>query len=150
MFGTPPTSDATGRFTVDQVAAGSGTVALMSKNGGMKPLGNRAYVATEGQTVDVGTIKVVPPPSGDMGTLGMATELEATDLAVTIVQAGGPAAAAGIVVGDRITAVQGSTVADLTPPIAQQVLASGTIAAGQTVQLTLARGPTVAVTAAKW
>ena len=150
VMGNTPTSDATGRFTIDQVSAGTGTLMLMAKTGSMQPLATKQYTAMQGDRVDVGTIKVVPPRNGDPGTLGMATDIEDTDLSVTMVQPGGPAANAGIAVGDKITAIQGTSVTDLTPKVAQQVISSGTIAVGQTVQLTLARGSTISVTAGKW
>jgi protocatechuate 3,4-dioxygenase beta subunit len=150
VLGSPPTSDATGRFTIDHVAAGSGSLMVMAKTGSMQPLATKPYTATQGQQVDLGTIKIVPPRSGDAGTLGMATDVEDSDLAVTMVQPGGPAANAGIVVGDKITQIQGTSVTDVTPKVAQQLISSGTIAAGQTISLTLARGSTVSVTAVKW
>jgi C-terminal processing protease CtpA/Prc len=105
---------------------------------------------TAGQRLDLGTIRVVPPRQGDAGTLGMATEIDAKGLTVSLVQPNGPAAQAGVVVGDRITAIDGQSVADITPDLAQKVLSSGLIGAGQQVVLELERGATVTLTAAKW
>jgi hypothetical protein len=150
FFGNGPITDPTGKFELDRVAAGSGSVSLYSKVDIMKPLATKPYTVTQGQQLDLGTIKVVAPRDGDAGTLGMATEIQSDGLAVTLVQAGGPAAAAGIVVGDKITAIDGKAIADLTPEIAQKVLSSGIIGVGMQVVLTLERGATVTVTAAKW
>ncbi len=150
LTGGGPSTDASGRFTIDHVGAGSGSVTLFSKVSLTSPLATKPYSVTAGQRLDLGTIKVVPPRQGDAGTLGMATEIDAKGLTVSLVQPGGPAAQAGVVVGDRITAIDGQSVADLTPDIAQKVLSSGIIGAGQQVVLELERGATVTLTAAKW
>jgi hypothetical protein len=150
LTGGAPTTDATGRFSIDKVANGKGELIVMAKTGMSQPLATKSYTATQGQRVDIGVIKIVPPRTTDAGTLGMATDAEDSDLAVTLVQPGGPAAAAGVVVGDKITAINGTNVSDMTSKVAQQVVSSGTIGVGQTLQLTLARGATVSVTAAKW
>jgi hypothetical protein len=150
LTGGGPVTDATGRFTVNRVAPGNGSVMLFPKSSITTPAATVSYQAVAGQNTDLGTIKIAPPRTGDPGTLGMATELEDADLSVTMVQAGGPAASAGIVVGDKITAIQGTPVTTLTPKVAQQLISSGAIAAGQTMSLALARGTTVSVTAAKW
>ena len=144
-----PESDAAGRFTIDHVANGRGHVALWPHSI-THPLASKEYTATPGQRIDVGTVMVVPPLVGDAGTLGMEAKLSGDALEVTTVTAGGPAAQAGIVSGDKITAIQGNTIAELTPTVAQQLVASGAIGAGQTIALTLARGTTVSVNAAKW
>jgi protocatechuate 3,4-dioxygenase beta subunit/membrane-associated protease RseP (regulator of RpoE activity) len=148
--GDLPSSDASGRFSIDRVANGSGELIVLSKSSMAKPLATKPYTVAQGQRVDLGTIKIIPPRTTDPGTLGMATDLEDHDLAVSLVQPGGPAASAGIVAGDKITAIDGTSVVDMTPAIAQQVLSSGTIGAGQSVTLTLARGATVSVTAGKF
>ncbi len=150
ILGNAPTTDPAGRFEIDKVAAGSGSVSLFGKIDMMKPLATKQFTAADGQQVDLGTIKVIPPRDGDAGTLGMATEIAGDGLAVTLVQPGGPAAQAGIVVGDKIISIDGKSVADLTPDIAQKVLSSGVIGAGWVLVLGLERGATVTVTAAKW
>src|SRR5690606_27475679 len=108
------------------------------------------YTAKAGQRVDLGTIKIVPPRTGEAGTFGMATEPDGDTLKVTSVKDGGPAAAAGIVVGDKITALEGQSVEALTPRLAQKLIASGAIGTGQRVTVTLERGPSIALTAIKW
>jgi C-terminal processing protease CtpA/Prc len=122
-------------------------VAQMSS---MANLESREYTARAGERVDLGTIKIVPPRSGDAGTFGMATEPDGDTLKVTSVTDGGPAAGAGVQIGDRITALAGQPVKVLTPVIAQKLIASGTVGVGQTVTLTLERGADVTLTSVKW
>jgi hypothetical protein len=150
LFGNGPVTDPTGKFTIDRVGAGSGSLAVFAKTDITKPLATKPFTAVDGQQVDLGTIKVIPPRTGDAGTLGMGTEVKDGALIVTLVSPGGPAAAAGVVVGDVITAIDGKSIADLTPEIAQKVLTSGIIGSGMQVVLELARGATVTLTAAKW
>ena len=152
LTGKSPTTDANGRFTIKRVAVGKGRVAIMPKDG-FTPLGQRDYTAAEGQTVDVGTIEVIPPREGEAGTFGFSTEVKEKDLVVASVKAGGPAEAAGIQVGDVITSINGKTVDSLTPPIAALLLASGTPEIGQTIQLEMQRSGspvTATVTSVKW
>lgn len=152
LTGKSPTTDANGRFMINRVAVGKGSVAIMPKDG-FTPLGQRDYTATEGQTVDVGTIEVIPPREGEAGTFGFATEVKDKDLVVASVKGGGPAEAAGMQVGDVITSINGKTVDSLTPPIAALLLASGTPEIGQTIQLDMQRGGspvTATVTSVKW
>jgi C-terminal processing protease CtpA/Prc len=70
-------------------------------------------------------------------------------LGVEGVTPGGPAARAGVVVGDKILAIDTRTVAELTPELANDMLDSEHVAAGQVVTLKLSRTPPVdiAVTA---
>jgi predicted metalloprotease with PDZ domain len=144
-----PETDAAGRFTIDHVANGRGHVALWPHSI-THPLASKEYTAAAGQRIDVDTMMVVPPLDGASGTLGIEATLSGNTLEVTTVIARSPAAQAGIVAGDEITAIQGHTIAELTPTVAEQLVASGAIGAGQTVAFTLARGTTVNVTAAKW
>ena len=70
-------------------------------------------------------------------------------LTVTQVKPGGPAANAGIVVGDVVTTLAGQPVKTLGGPQVEQYLASGSIGIGTTVQLGLTRGATVSLTSVK-
>src|SRR5688500_18091671 len=108
------------------------------------------YEAKEGERVDVGTIKIVPPRTSEAGTLGMATEIDGDVLKVTSVKEGGPAALDGVQVDDKITAIEGQPIKQLTSSTAQKLISSGTVGVGQTVKVTLARGPTLSLTAVKW
>jgi len=139
LTGGGPASDANGRFTLGRVPAGKGELAVMPKDGAFEQLAKRDFEVTSGQRLDLGTIKIVPPRKGEAGTLGMGTELADGALVVASVKPGGPAEGAGVRVGDKIVAVEGVAVAELTPALAQTLVASGTIGVGQQVQLGLDR-----------
>jgi hypothetical protein len=141
-------SDANGRFTIARVANGPGHVSLWDSQI-IRPIAHKPYRVTAGERVDIGTMWVVPPRAGDPGTLGLDVKLSGDALEVTTVAPGGPASRADIVPGDKITAIQGHTITELTPKVAQLLLATGSIGAGQTLAVRLARGTTVSVTAAK-
>lgn len=143
-----PKSEANGRFTIDHVANGPGHISLWDPPV-THPIGHKAYTVTAGARIDIGTVLVIPPLTGDPGTLGMDVHLSGDAFEVTTVSADGPAAHARIVVGDKITAIQGHTIAELTSDMVRRLLAPGSIGAGQTLELTLARGTTVSVTVAK-
>ena len=140
LLGKGPTSDAAGRFTISKVAAGKGSLAVMPKDAGFVELAHRDYEVTAGQRLDLGTIKVVPPRSGDAGTLGFALTLEGESLTVSSVKVGGPAAAAGVQVGDKLTAINGVPVATLTAKLAQTLVSSGSVTIDQQYKLSLDRG----------
>lgn len=140
LGGKGPTSDAAGRFVVPRVSPGKGALVVMPKDAGFEELAHRDYEVSAGQRLDLGTIKVVPPRTGDAGTLGFALELEGAVLTVSSVKAGGPAAAAGVQVGDKLTAIGGVPVTTLTPKLAQTLVASGSVTIGQSYPLTLDRG----------
>src|SRR5665647_1011997 len=138
LTGEAPKTDASGRFVIQRVAIGKGK-ALVMPTEGFQPLGTRDYTAAEGQPIDLGTIEVVPPRIGDAGTFGIATHVDGDKLLVSSVKDGGPAANAGVQVGDRITAINGRDVAALTLPIASLLLQSGNIGVAQPATLTLER-----------
>ncbi len=141
LAGHAPTTDASGRFLVDRVSVGSGKVTIMPVVG-FAPLATRPYTITEGQRLDVGTIEIVPPRNGDAGTFGLTTKVEDGKVIVDGVTEGGPAAAAGVVVGDRITAIATRDVAALTPEIASLLLGSGSFGVGVPLPLALDRNGT--------
>ncbi len=152
LAGQTPATDASGRFVIPRVATGKGMVMIMPKEG-FQPLGTREYTAADGQHVDVGTIEVVPPRTGDAGTFGMATTVDGDKLVVAAVKEGGPAGTAGVQVGDRIKSINGRDVSSLTPPIGSTLLASGNVAIGQQAQLALDRAGTavqVTLVSVKW
>ena len=151
MLGRGPTTDASGRFVVERQAAGKGRLVVLPKEGGLLTLAMREYTAVAGQRVDVGTIKIVPPRTGDAGTLGLGTSVEDGKLVVASVKPGGPAEQGGVKVGDRIVAIDGHPVTDLE--LGRQLVASGTVGVGQVVQLGLDRAGTpvqVTLTAIAW
>ena len=150
LTGGGPRTDAAGRFVVERVAAGSGSLTLMTKST-LRPLATQPYTAISGQRVDVGTIKIVPLRQGDAGTLGMAITADGAAVTVSSVQAGGPAEQAGIQVGDKIKSIDGVT--ELPAQQAAQFLSSGEIGVGVTVRLELDRAGKVVkatVTSVKW
>lgn len=149
LAGKAPTTDATGRFRIDHVAAGSGSITLVPATGGFDQLAKKDFTASEGQLVDLGAIKVVPPRNGDAGTFGLVTAPTAGKLTVVSVAPGGPAANAGITTADVITQLDGHDVSAIGAE-ASALLSSGRIATGDTVTLTLERGTTVQLIAAKW
>jgi hypothetical protein len=150
LSGKAPTTDAAGRFRVEHVAAGSGSIVLVPATGGFDQLAKKDFTASEGQLVDVGTIKVVPPRNGDAGTFGLVTAPKDGKLAVVTVAPGGPAEQAGVTTADVITALDGHAISDIGTEPAAALLSSGRIGVGATVALTLERGTTVTLTAAKW
>lgn len=153
LGGKGPTSDARGAFVVPRVAPGPGTLMVMPATGGFQPLAQPKYEAKIGQRTDLGAIKIVPPRSGEAGTLGLAIEVQEDKLAVTDVRAGGPAEGAGVRVGDHVATINGIDVAALTLPIAQMLLGSGNMSTGQKFVLGIERDGTVqpvTVVAAKW
>ena len=154
MTGSGPMTDATGRFNVERVAAGSGSLVLMNP---ASTFGNdvvtRPFTATQGQRVDLGIIKVVPPRQGDAGTLGLTVTAADNVASVTAVKAGGPAEAAGVQVGDKLVSIDGQPVSALGVTPAVQFLSSGQIGVGVVVALGLDRGGTAVqatVTSVKW
>ena len=150
LAGKAPTTDANGHFRVERVAAGSGSITLMPSTGGFDRLASKDFTAGEGQLVDVGTIKVVPPRNGDAGTFGLVTAPKDGKLAVVTVAPGGPAEQAGITTADVITQLDGHAISDIGAEPAAALLSSGRIGVGATIALTLERGTTVTLTAAKW
>ena len=99
------------------------------------------------------TIKVVPPRTGDAGTLGLSTSLEGETLTISTVKPGGPAEAAGAQVGDKLVAINGQPVTALTPNLAQTLVSSGSVTIGQSYQLSLDRGGTrveVVIVGVRW
>jgi hypothetical protein len=153
LGGKGPTSDARGAFVVPRVAPGAGELVVMPATGGFQVLAKQKYDVKAGQKLDVGAIKVVPQRTGDAGTLGIGTDTEGDKLTVADVKEGGPGAAAGVLVGDRIVTINGVDVATLTPAVAQALIGSGNMSVGQTFVLGIERAGAVqqvTVVSAKW
>lgn len=149
MTGKGVKTDAQGKFVVERVPAGKGKLMLAGKAGVMN-METHDYEAKEGQLVDLGTIKIVPPRTTEAGTFGFALEAKGEALEVTSVSDGGPAAAAGIVTGDRIVTIEGIPVAAIGAELAKKLLSSGTVGTGETLKLGLEKGSVVPVTSVKW
>ena len=145
LTGGGPTSDPAGKFTVPRVPVGKGSLIVMPKDGGFQQLAKHEFeVTAAGQRLDVGAIKIVPPRTGEAGTLGMGTEVTSGALTVASVKSGGPAEGAGARVGDKIVSINGIAVADLTAEIGKTLLESGTVGVGQSFQLGVDRAGTAA------
>jgi hypothetical protein len=151
MQGRAPRSGQDGTFRITEVQAGEGTVNVMPPDGSFsQSLGTREFTATAGQTTDVGTIEIIKPRTGEAGTYGFATTVENAVLVVSSVRPDGPAAAAGLREGDRITALDGTPVATLGAEIAWRLVSSGSVGVGERVQLTVERGATIELISIKW
>jgi S1-C subfamily serine protease len=83
----------------------------------------------------------------------MSTNPADDHLVVASVAPDGPAIAAGVKEGDKITAINGIPVGTLKAPIAKTLLESGTIGVGMAVKLTIDRAGTpveVALVSVRW
>jgi Carboxypeptidase regulatory-like domain/PDZ domain len=149
MTGKGIKTTADGKFVAERVPAGKGKLMFAGK-AGFGAMESHDYVAKEGERVDLGQIKIVPPRSTEAGTYGFATEAKGDVLEITSVTAGSPAEAAGIVVGDRITTVETLPIKAIGVEIVKKLLSSGTVGVGQTVHLGLEKGSIATVTSVKW
>ncbi|MBS1120656.1 MAG: hypothetical protein H6Q90_2884 [Deltaproteobacteria bacterium] len=155
LSGKGPTTDATGRFVVERVAAGKGRVMIVQLEAtlGSPPLATREYTVTTGQRQDLGTIKILPPRTGEAGTLGISTEAAGTTITISSVKPGGPGELAGIAVGDHLVSIDGRPVTELGVDTARQLVASGSMSPGQRVELGIERGGkpvAIPIVATKW
>lgn len=140
MTGKGPTTDAAGRFTVERIPAGKGQVHVAPKDATFNHLATRDYTATAGQKIELGTIKLVPPRDGASGTYGFFPMVKDDVLTVGDVKDDTPASRAGLVVGDKIIAIDGKPVSELGADVGKQLLMPGAVPVGARVSLTLERG----------
>jgi membrane-associated protease RseP (regulator of RpoE activity) len=141
LGGGGPTTDATGRFDIGKQTAGTGRLMIFSGGlTGIDVIASKEYKLANGQRLDLGTIKGLPPRVGPAGALGLTTTETAGKLTVEAVVADGPAARAGVKVGDVVVSIDGRAVADLTAEIADDLLETEHVVAGQVVKLGLSRG----------
>lgn len=158
MFGDgtmPPMSKADGTFEVPDAPAGRVQIMAFPVNmeGTLYAFARKVAVLEPGRTTDIGTIKVQKMRArpdekpGDLGyelkQPGMETDIEKMDLIVAVVRPDGPAAKAGLVVGDQIVSVDGEDVR--TDPFQYWMLSH--VTAGTTLTLGLERGETVKIKA---
>lgn len=139
MSGNGPTTDASGKFVVGKIPAGKGQIHVAPKDATMNRLATRDYTAVAGQRIDLGTMKIVPPRDGASGTYGFFPMVTGEALMVGDVKDDMPAAKAGLVEGDKITAIDGRPVAELTADVGKQLLMPGAVPVGTRVALTLER-----------
>jgi hypothetical protein len=140
LTGGGPTTDAAGRFEVGKQPAGKNNLLIIDGGlTGFHIVATREVVLGPGERKDLGVIKALAPRVGPAGTLGLTAESRSGKLAVIAVVDGGPAAVAGVKVGDTITAIDGHAIADLTLDLAGDAIDTEHVAAGQVVTLSLAR-----------
>jgi len=149
MTGKGVKTSADGKFVVERVPAGKGKLTLAGK-AGFGAMESHDYVAKEGELVDLGVIKIVPPRTTEAGTFGFALEVKGETLEVTSVTAGSPAEGAGIVIGDKIVTIETIPVKTIGLEIVKKLTSSGTVGVGQTIHLGLEKGSMVTVTSVKW
>lgn len=151
----PPTTDADGKFEIK--SAPTGKVQLMAFAFGQQDaeyaFARKVVTLEGGKTLDVGDIKVPKlrnKMSEDPGDLGFELEQkmptddpEKDKLIVKIVRPDGPAAKAGMKVGDEIVSIDGQDVR--SDPYQFWQLAF--VAPGTTLSFGLERGATVTITA---
>ena len=167
MSGDGPTTDSEGRFYVGRLGAGKGTLLIVDGDqAGFQIVASKEFVLEPGQELDLGELlgqSVNTIPKEERGEVGMTmttatwsgrpvgadgdptaaipAELTAETeyLWVSEVVADGPAAAAGVEVGDRLVAIAGADVAMVGPRVAEQLLAPRRVRAGQPINLVIDR-----------
>lgn len=123
---------------------------MFAGKAGFSGMESHEYTAREGERVDLGVIKIIPPRTTEAGTYGFGLEVKDDTLEVTSVTPGSPAEGAGIVVGDKITTVETIPLKTIGIEIVKKLLSSGTVGVGQTVRLGLEKGSIVSMTSVKW
>ncbi len=167
LSGDGPTTDDQGRFRVGRLGAGKGTVVVVDGDqAGFEIVASKDFTLEPGQDLDLGELQgqsVNAIPKDQRGELAMTTTRATwagrpraagesgdpeppdglpTDLEclwVSTVEADGPAAAAGIAVGDRIVAISGAEVSALGARVAEQLLSPRRLRAGQPLPLVIDR-----------
>ena len=140
-------TDVQGRFELLKVGTGAVQVVVTPRDmveNGYEFTGFGVQVPGPGPVVELAPMKLtrLRIKAGEQaGELGFTT---GKDLAVMTVRAGGPAAQAGIVVGDRVVAVDGHAV---TGDDMRLFFSLSRVPAGTKLALALARGITVELTA---
>ena len=150
-------SDATGHFEIDQAPVGVvSLVAAPPPGGDYEMAWSTVKIAGDHAEVTLPPIRVVKrrvAPGGAFGDLGYtikragpADDPLARRLVVAVVRPRGPAAGAGLQVGDEIVTIDGHEVTGENVYLQDSLLK---VPAGAVVRLGLARGVTVEITAEK-
>lgn len=162
--GSGPQTDGGGRFDVGRLGPGEGALLMMpGLLAGGGPTTAARFKLADGERKDLGAVKVLlpPPDAAVKGTIGMAVDsgkwassprwgnqyspdIGGGDHAlwVSAVEAGGPAANAGLVVGERILWIDGFKVGpgEIDPDGVGGIVAPGKVAVGQVVKVRVLRG----------
>ncbi|MBX7081568.1 MAG: carboxypeptidase regulatory-like domain-containing protein [Nannocystaceae bacterium] len=162
--GGGPKTDDRGRFEIDEVPPGEGTVVFFDRDAIDGARVEARYDVDGGATADLGTITMLVTgkvPPDERGTLGMTTHVatwakrpraagseddgtpppdDGERLWVLAVEQGGPAERAGVEPGDEIVAIDGQQVASQGARTAVPLLSPAAIRSGQSVRLELDRG----------
>ena len=150
-------SDDAGRFEVARAPTGPVTILVGRPNDTTVPSTYmRMEIAGDGPVVELPPLRVSrlrTKPGEAPGDLGYVlrqpppgTALDQVHHVIAVVRPGSPAASAGLQVGDEIVAVDGQDVSGASAYLYRGLIA---VAQGTTIQLGLARGVTLAVTAGK-
>ncbi len=150
-------TDDTGRFEIAQASTGQVTVLVGRPDDTTIPMTYlRMDIPGGAPVVDLPPLRVSRPrtKSGDvMGDLGYdlrqptpGASPDQIHRVVALVRPSSPAAIAGLQVGDEIVAVDGTDVTGANAHLYRHLV---TVSEGTIVRLGLARGPTIAITAAK-
>ncbi len=165
MTGNGPRTEADGRFRVGRLGSGKGTVIVIDRaQDGFETVAQRAFTIEAGQDLDLGTLRGKPAstvPEDQRGELGMdlvaaawadrprppgqastaappgGIDGETTHLWVSSVEEGGPAAAGGVRVGDRIVAAAGVEVSVVGAAVAEALLSTRRLQVGKPVSIKL-------------
>ncbi|MCY1054764.1 carboxypeptidase regulatory-like domain-containing protein [Nannocystis sp. SCPEA4] len=156
--GSRHVTDAQGRFEVSGVTVGPVTVSASPAN---RDYASGDYAATSATVLleGTGTVELAPiavarrrapadQPAADLGFSVLPVPAEQAPgtarVVVALVRPDGPAGRAGLRAGDEIVAVDGHSVVGPGHHLFRPLT---TVASGRTLQLTLGRGETIAVTA---
>ena len=136
-------TDAAGHFTVDKLGSGSGSLYAVDAGflSGTFTVVTKKFTLGPGEKKDLGIIRGLgrPPKPETPGDLGMTATEHGQDLILSEVTPGGPAAQAGLVVGEHILSVSGNRVADFGTDVVDQLLSDEFVGAGQSVTVTVER-----------
>ena len=135
--GTSAETDETGRFVVEGLPPGSGTLWIGTRRHSGYRLETYRYQATAGERVDLGTVAILAPRTTEAGTFGLSLEASDGHLRVIRIAKDSPADRAAIVPGEMIVSVAGHPVSALGLERARQLLASDSVPIGQTLTVAL-------------